>query len=630
MVRSESDAPVWRKTGRICLPIALGTVAVWLLHDRLKDLDMVGLRTALMQTPAEAWLCAALATALSFWAIAGYERVLHRHLGTAITPARAGRSGAAAVALAQLLGAGVATGTIARWRLVPELSLKQATAVTLLLTISFMTLLAVLCGLALALLPSPAGIPRWIAPTAVVATIALFGFLLFAPELRLGGQRLRLPTAAAGLRLLGYAALDTAAAAFALWILLPEASAPAFLALYPIFLIAIGAALLSGVPGGVGPFELTLLAFLPGEDYALIAAILAFRALYYALPAIVAGAIMLRPKSGAKTEPSAARIPTPLLDTAPRSECGVARQGAASLLQSGDASAVLRHTRQASVLLFDPLDGKVSSLLPSLRAEARASDRIACLYKLSPRNAAVVRANGFSTLRIAQEALVDIASYDLGISARRGLRRKLRKAENAGVEIMADPGSLPLGEMRRLSDRWAERTGGERGFSMGRFCPAYIETQRVLLAWEGPRLIGFATFHMSSREWALDLMRLAPDAPDGTMHLLVHRAISLASDEGIPRLSLAAVPSLSEAVPAQLRARIDRAAGSAGLRQFKAAFAPRWVPLYAAAPGPLALALALFEIARSVRRPDALPSATKATPPHGEHEGFEFAPAHVS
>ena len=64
-------------------------------------------------------------------------------------------------------------------------------------------------------------------------------------------------------------------------------------------------------------------------------------------------------------------------------------------------------------------------------------------------------------------------------------------------------------------------------------------------------------------------------------------------------------------------------AGGPGLRQFKSAFAPRWVPRYAAAPGPIRLAICLADIAREVHNPPPLSKQT-ASSAHVFDENYEL------
>ena len=91
------------------------------------------------------------------------------------------------------------------------------------------------------------------------------------------------------------------------------------------YLLALGAGLISGAPGGVGPFELALLSVLPQEaSTEVLAAALAFRMIYYALPAMLAGLILIRPLP----EPDQKSATPPPLNTLSKrpAELGILRQ----------------------------------------------------------------------------------------------------------------------------------------------------------------------------------------------------------------------------------------------------------------------------------------------------------------
>jgi hypothetical protein len=125
----------------------------------------------------------------------------------------------------------------------------------------------------------------------------------------------------------------------------------------------------------------------------------------------------------------------------------------------------------------------------------------------------------------AEEAWIAPARFRLDTPAHRGLRRKLRAAEAAGVTVVRGGATLPIDEMAEVAAAWAIAHGGERGFSIGRFAPDYVAGQRVYLARHGDRLVAFLTFHDGAREWTLDLVRALPDAPDGAAYALLAGAI---------------------------------------------------------------------------------------------------------
>ena len=221
--------------------------------------------------------------------------------------------------------------------------------------------------------------------------------------------------------------------------------------------------------------------------------------------------------------------------------------------------------------------------------------------------AARARAAGLAVLPVAREAWLDPQDFRLEVPARAGLRRKLRRAAGAGVTAGFDA-RPDWAALATVNAAWAAAHGGEYGFSMGRFDPAYCAGQQVVVARQGERVVGFATFHMATISgkggWTLDLLRPAPAAPEGTAQLLVTAGIAAAQAAGATRLSLAAVPIGSAVDELGAVARLGRrlAPGAMpGLQQFKAGFAPEWRRLYIVAPSRLALALVGWEIWCAVR-----------------------------
>lgn len=579
--------------GRVTLSAGLTALFLWLLSTRLVEVDQAAIGRAVAGLPALQWALALAATMLSFWAVGHYDAVVHRHLDTGVAPARARRAGICAIAVSQMLGLGVVTGTVVRLRMLPGQSAALAARLTVAVALSFLAGWAVVTALVLLALPDAPF--RGLAGAGLAVAAGVTAVALALPRLAQGWPNLFTQG-----RLVGLAAVDTLAAALALHVLLPAELGLSFAALLPAFLIAQGAGLVSGAPGGVGAFEATLLALLPSlPQDPLLAAILAWRVVYYALPAVLGGLVAA---IGPRSAPPDRRLAAPH-PAATRAETGIEAQGEHRRLGSGDW--LVGRTPHLLVGLFDPLRPGATAL-PGLVAAAHGADRWPAIYKCSTRTAVRARAQAWRVTRIAREAWVDPRGFDLSTAARAGLRRKLRRAAAAGVQVTRET-PLPLAEMAALAQAWAAAHGGERGFSMGRYAPGYVAGQQVYLARRQGRLVGFATFHRGVSEWTIDLMRHGADAPDGTMQALVMAAIGDAGRQGLARLSLAAVPeaAFGPARP-QRRWRARLGHPGAGLWQFKAAFAPQWQPLYLAAPHRRALALAALEIARAVACPRPL------------------------
>ncbi|WP_299298385.1 phosphatidylglycerol lysyltransferase domain-containing protein [uncultured Tateyamaria sp.] len=607
---------------RALVPAAVITICAFVVTDHVTADVLAALPDQLRGIEAWQWVAAAVLTIASFLSVAQYDFLAHRAIGTETTARRARISGAASIALGQTLGLGVITGAIARWRLLPELSVTRAGHLSAFVSLTFVVSWGAVTAVACLVLPAPLW-TFWPSVAAVLALPVLGMALFWWPTLRLRGRSIALPSLPLAGAFLFYACLDLVLAAGALFVLLPP-EAIGIVQFLPLFFIALGCGLMSNTPGGVGPFELVLLTALPLTDPApLLAAILAYRIVYYAVPATLAAAVLLRPLAE-HVQPSA-DIPAPRR-IAPRSEIGAVLQNGGSLARSGASTLAFWPTGQTMTAFADPVTGTPTEALTHLQMAARAAGTVPFIYKCGPRVAHAARNAGWSLLHIADEAVIDTATYTPDIPSRRTLRRKLRSAAKAGLHLrFGQP--LPLAAMARVDAEWQSRKNGARGGSMGRFCENYIRHQWVVCAYINGTLVAFATAHCANDEWCLDIMRQSDAAPDGTMHALVDAMIRAARRVGAGKVSLAATPACpdpSNGLWRWIARQVSARSGGPGLRQFKSSFAPRWVPRYAAARHPGALALALCDVARAILSP-APPTPHNTNSAHDLDENYEVA-----
>lgn len=596
-----------RQVLRHILPLGIGAACCWALYNQLSDIDFATLWSAFTQVKPVQWILALVATALSFLAVARYDVIGHRHFQTGVSEKRATMTGATAIALGQTLGAGAIVGGFVRWRLLPDLGVVKAAKVTAFVTLSFMVAWAIVTATATVFLPI-SYVPVSVPIIVLTLSIGILVFAFFKPVLHRAGHRLELPTIKAMLSMLVLCIIDTFFAAVALWVLFPGVIDLSLMHLFPIYLVALGAAVLSGTPGGVGPFELTLLALMPfAPEAELMAAILAFRVVYYAIPAILGGVTLLRPMMKVAQQNSADQSYSDLDQTlrkqSARAELAVVRQNGGAILECEGGTFGVVRTGQTLTSIFDPVHAH-ADFTAHLRSIARKQNRIICKYKISARHALKARKAGWTVLHVSDEAMVAPLEHGLEGSSYRQLRRKLRTAEKAGVSVVEQNTGLPFADMKAISEAWEDRNGGAKGLSMGQFEEDYIQRQRVFLAWKDEQLVGFVTFHATAHEWCLDLMRILPGAPDGTMHQLVNTAIEAAAEENVPQLSLAAAPVRppeGNGLEARMRQTFFAKAGGKGLRQFKDCFNPRWKPLYMAAPGRTQLMIAAVDLIHAIK-----------------------------
>lgn len=284
-------------------PVAALGASVWILTKRLEVVELSHVLDAVLAVSPLGWVGAIAATWLSLAAVGQYDAILHRVLNTGISPRIARRTGLIAISIAKTAGFGTLVSALVRWRSLPNWSLWEAARFSLRVSFSFLLLWSLLAALAVAFWTAAPKTAVW----AAAGGLIVFGIVAGAPPLR--GLVFKLIPKRAFLPLFTAALVDTVFAAVALACLLPAAS-DVGLAIYPIYLLALGAALATGAPGGLGAFELVLLALMPHPDQAaLIGAILAFRIIYYLCPAFLGLAGLLRSAVPLVHEPRPPSVP---------------------------------------------------------------------------------------------------------------------------------------------------------------------------------------------------------------------------------------------------------------------------------------------------------------------------------
>ncbi|MGH1578041.1 phosphatidylglycerol lysyltransferase domain-containing protein [Planktotalea sp.] len=587
----------------LCLVLPLCAVA---LRPVLAALDWSLVRLSWSEITAGQWALALLASAASFAAIGRYDVIIHRVLETGV-PARAAQaSGAAAIAISQVIGMGLISGTVARWRGLPNLSIVAAGSVTAMVSISFLGAWLALFAVAGLLAPTSLPLPPLAFHASLFSAICFVLYTALKRYLTIAGKRLRLPSLTAILALLFYTACDTGLAAFALWVLLPESAALSFATLFPVYLTCLGLSLISNTPGGVGPFEVTLLWALQGENVnEVLASLIAFRLIYFALPACIGVLYLIHPmKTKSRQRPSVLRA----RGLHAESSAGL-QTGAPLITREGTLIGAKARTTQSSAMLFEPAICPEQSTA-ALKKTARNTATLPLFYKCSARCAAKLRQNHMSVARIAKDAVLDLHDCTLTLPARRSLRRKLNKAKKSGIVIapLAIDASSAT-QILEIDKAWQQQNGPARGFSMGRVELGYMQKQTCLGAWLNGRLVAYISCHSGQKIWALDIMRNISDAPSGTMHALVWHAVQDAQRAGAHSFSLASAACAGAPLIQIIdRLSLRKSPHSVGLAQFKRSFAPHWRPLYAAAPNRLALWLSLWDVWQEVQDPPPLPN----------------------
>lgn len=309
--------------------------------------------------------------------------------------------------------------------------------------------------------------------------------------------------------------------------------------------------------------------------------------------------------------------------------------------QRGDAFLMYQVQGRSWVVMGDPVGPGESwaELCWELRRRCDAAHGRICFYQASAAMLPLLIELGLRPIKYGEEAMIDLSEgYELKGSRFRSLRHSSRKAEAArltfGIVPAAEVPSI-LAELRRVSDAWlAGKPGGEKGFSLGRFDPAYLKRfDCAVLRDPAGTIMALANIWPTANrsELSVDLMRHLPDAPYGTMDLLFVKLMQWGAAQGFRRFNLGLAPLSGlhgqklapfwARLGALLRGRGERLYGFEGLRAFKAKYAPDWEPRYIATGPGLSAAHALVDIAALIsRRPPPLepePDARDEVPPTG-------------
>jgi phosphatidylglycerol lysyltransferase len=289
--------------------IGICIVLLLLLERATAGLDYHAVIRSLTHLPTRAISLALLATALSYLGMVGRDWLALRQLGARVRPATLFVGGIASAALGNAAGFGALTGGAVRYRVygADGVGVAAVTRVSVLVAATFGLALVGFGGLGTLLAAAPmaalSGLPerglQIVGAAGVVATLAAVvlcgrnGRTLHWRLPRWRSLQLDLPGRGFLLGQIGFIAVDVLGAGLALWVLLP-ASGVAFGTYLAVYCAALLLGVIGHTPGGLGVFEAALLFILgaavpPNQA---VAALLAYRAVYFAAPVVVAAALL--------------------------------------------------------------------------------------------------------------------------------------------------------------------------------------------------------------------------------------------------------------------------------------------------------------------------------------------------
>ncbi|WP_185958552.1 bifunctional lysylphosphatidylglycerol flippase/synthetase MprF [Paracoccus laeviglucosivorans] len=258
---------------------------------------------------------------------------------------------------------------------------------------------------------------------------------------------------------------------------------------------------------------------------------------------------------------------------------------------------------------------------------ARRAGARPIFYEVGPDAVPLMLDLGMTLHKMGEEAVIDLRRFSLDGPDRKRLRTTYARAGRDGLTLeMVMPPHDPalLAELREISDEWlTAKKSREKGFSVGRFDPEWLERWALALVRQNGRLVAFGNVMTTDSHAvaSIDLMRHRDDAPGGTMEFMFTALMLTLKERGYPAFSLGMAPlagldpNRSRRVWDRFGSLIFRHGGSfyrfEGLRAFKDKFGPDWTPHYLATPTSMPPLLPLADAARLIARQPGAGSAIR-------------------
>lgn len=274
--------------------IALAIVA-WMVGREVLSIDWHGVAQA-WTALSTAQIVASLACSLVSFCMLALLDVLAARVSVAkdISAKRAAFAGVVSHAFSNTLGFPALTGSVIRYRIYASAGLGAGDIARIVTLAAFGVAMGFTVVTAIAMLWQPALAHGWGRPVGVLIGGGLLAFLVWlrgAPRtIRLARWSLLFPDSTTAAWQMAVGGVEMFAAIGALYVLLPAGSAPPFIDFLPIYVGAVLVGLVSHVPGGLGIFEVVVLAAFPVHARAdALAAMLCYRLTYSVVPFVVAG-----------------------------------------------------------------------------------------------------------------------------------------------------------------------------------------------------------------------------------------------------------------------------------------------------------------------------------------------------
>lgn len=279
-------------------------IALAAMQHLLRDFHYREIIGQLKSLSAKQLLIAVLCTIGSYWTLTFYDLSALRYAGIKLPYKLVAFASFTGYAVSNNLGFALVSGGSVRFRLYSAagLSAGDIAKVVLFAGVTFMAGLFGIGSVAFLIAPGELGPVAHISPATAsalggVALAVILATIVTAAinprPIRIWRFRIAIPSAKMVLAQIVISGIDIAFAAAVLYVVLPPLAGIGYWGFLGLFSVALLLGVVSNVPGGIGVFESVMLLGLRQHDSAaVLGGIIAYRAIYFLLPLIVAGILL--------------------------------------------------------------------------------------------------------------------------------------------------------------------------------------------------------------------------------------------------------------------------------------------------------------------------------------------------
>lgn len=284
-------------------------LAMRALYNLTQTVDLNEVLSALSSMPTSHLIIAFLVVAFGYVLLTLYDVIALRQIGKKLSYPSVALTSFTAYAISHTVGANLVTATGVRYRHYRQSGLEnhEIANIVWLVSMAFTFGISTLIGLSLSIHPEitlqllsqldkSLGFfdnALYIRGLGIAMLAVIVGCIVLAGKhgrhLVLKGWRFDLPPAKILIQQIVISILDLSTVALVLYLLLPSTENVGYWETFSAFIQSIAVGILSHVPGGLGVFEVTMIAALPQVDKAqMLAVLLVFRLMYYIAPFLIA------------------------------------------------------------------------------------------------------------------------------------------------------------------------------------------------------------------------------------------------------------------------------------------------------------------------------------------------------